>query len=105
MSNISESPYEIIEKVLKNAFQEVYPENDEWRYAIPKLATYANIENTWTGGLGERPQILDYIFYQNSSNIDASVESIFLTIFKAEIDGESKSVSDHEGITATIKYR
>ena len=50
---------------MKNSFEELYSENNEWTKS--KFATYGNAKNTWTG-YKNQPQILDYIFYQNSDS-------------------------------------
>ena len=88
---------------MRNSFEEVYSENNEWKH--PKFATHGNAKNTWAGDYTKR-QILDYIFYQNSTNdVNASVESVDLTFFKVKVSGNKHvSVSDHEGVKATIRY-
>ena len=87
---------------MKNSFEEIYSENNEWMQS--KFATYGNAKNTWTGY--EKRQILDYIFYQNfgNNNVNASVESADLTFFKVKVFERYVSVSDHEGVKATIRY-
>ena len=87
---------------MKNSFEEIYLENNEWMQS--KFATYGNAKNSWTGYEKQR-QILDYIFYQNfSNNVNASVESADLTYFKVKVFERYVSVSDHEGVKATIRY-
>ena len=88
---------------MKNSFEENYSENNEWTQS--KFATYGNAKNTWTGYEKQR-QILDYIFYQTfgNNNVNASVESVDLTYFKVKVFERYVSVSDHEGVKATIRY-
>ena len=66
---------------MKNSFEEIYSENNEWMQS--KFATYGNAKNTWTGYEKQR-QILDYIFYQTFGDNDVitTVESADLTFFK-----------------------
>ena len=94
----------MVEKRMKNSFEEVYSENNEWTHK--KFATWGNAKNTWSGHYNQ-PQILDYIFYQNVSNtnVDASVKSVDVTFFKVKVSGNKHvSVSDHDGVKATIRY-
>ena len=81
---------------MKNSFEELYSENNEWTKS--KFATYGNAKNTWTG-YKNQPQILDYIFNQNS------VKSADVTFFKVKVSEDKYvSVSDHDGVTSTIRY-
>ena len=87
---------------MKNSFEELYSENNEWTKS--KFATYGNAKNTWTGNKNQ-PQILDYIFNQNSDSVNASVKSADVTFFKVKVSEDKYvSVSDHDGVTTTIRY-
>ena len=87
---------------MKNSFEELYSENNEWTKS--KFATYGNAKNTWTG-YKNQPQILDYIFYQNSDSANVSVKSADVAFFKVKVsENKYVSVSDHDGVTTTIRH-
>ena len=99
------SPYQLIlEHSMTNCMQEIYKNFDDKIFA-----TYGNSKNTFTGGK-EKPVIYDYIFYQaNKNNIISWTkwfEILFLqTPVKVANEGISEiSISDHQGIEATIKF-
>ena len=99
------SPYQLIqEHSMKNCMQEIYKKFDDENFA-----TYGNAKNTFTGGK-EKPVIYDYIFHQaNKNNIISWTkwfEILFLqTTVKVANEGISEiSISDHQGIEATIKF-
>ena len=99
------SPYQLIqEHSMKNCMQEIYKNFDDKIFA-----TYGNAKNTFTGGK-EKPVIYDYIFHQANKNNVISwtkwFEILYLqTTVKVTNEGMSEiSISDHQGIEATIKF-
>ena len=89
---------------MTNCMQEIYKNFDDKIFA-----TYGNAKNTFTGGK-EKPVIYDYIFHlANKNNIISWTnwfEILFLqTTIKVANEGISEiSISDHQGIEATIKF-
>ena len=98
------SPYQLIQEHMTNCMQEIYKNFDDKNFA-----TYGNAKNTFTGGK-EKPVIYDYIFHQANKNNVISwtkwLEILFLqTTVKVANEGISEiSISDHQGIEATIKF-
>ena len=82
--------------------QEIYKKFDD-----KSFATYGNAKNTFTGGK-EKPVIYDYIFHQaNKNNVISWTNwfKVLQTTVKVANEGISEiSISDHQGIEATIKF-
>ena len=84
--------------------QEIYKTFDDRNFA-----TYGNPNNTFTGGK-EKPVIYVYIFHQaNKNNVNSWTkwfDILFLqTTVKVANEGISEiSISDHQGIEATINF-
>eukprot|EP00096_Caligus_rogercresseyi_P006232 TRINITY_DN2252_c0_g1_i1.p1 TRINITY_DN2252_c0_g1~~TRINITY_DN2252_c0_g1_i1.p1 ORF type:complete len:352 (-),score=112.44 TRINITY_DN2252_c0_g1_i1:893-1948(-) len=72
----------------------------------PVIATYANPQNTWSWNISS-PIMYDHIFYRvKDPNLLAWTNIFSVPLFHfLDDEGKKTSVSDHEGVTATLYYR
>ncbi|XP_040566143.1 putative neutral sphingomyelinase [Lepeophtheirus salmonis] len=97
-------PYQFIKRCMRSTALDIF----KILKALfdPVISTYANPKNTWSVNITD-PIMYDHIFYKvNNPDYLAWTNIFSVPIFHFLDDsGKKKSVSDHEGIIATLYYR
>lgn len=99
------SPYQLITQFMTNCVHELFYKFNKWMNE--SFATYGNKLNTFTGGV-YKPVTYDYIFHRsnNKNRTQAWTNWFQLSFFSTWINNhqEEISLSDHQGIEATIYF-